>query len=383
MLISRSDRSKKAIWFWTVDRWLFSSFLILMSLGAFFIMASSPKMALNLNLDSHFFTIRHIIFLLLGFLIILLLSQINEKFIKLFSILGIGICLILMAVTLLGEAPTKGAKRWLYIYGQSFQPSEFAKPFFVVVNAWLLHLWKKNNDFKGWLWSLSILLMIALLLLLQPDLGMTILFTSVWVIQIFLSGTPLIVFILLFFSVPIILLLSYFYFDHVYTRINMFFDGNSFQTLQAIKSFQTGSFFGKGIGEGFYKNNLPDAHTDFIFAVIAEEFGIIFCCIIVILYGIFIFRSLSFAIKGNTMFYILAVSGLSFLFGMQCIIHISSNLGLIPTKGMTLPFLSYGGSSIISSALIVGIIISLTRKQINFTHYQSNIKDEKIVNAKY
>tara|TARA_B100001540_G_C15348821_1_gene435908 strand:- start:16 stop:507 length:492 start_codon:yes stop_codon:yes gene_type:complete len=163
----------------------------------------------------------------------------------------------------------------------------------------------------------------------------------------------------------------------------MFFDGNSFQTLQAIKSFQTGSFFGKGIGEGFYKNNLPDAHTDFIFAVIAEEFGIIFCCIIVILYGIFIFRSLSFAIKGNTMFYILAVSGLSFLFGMQCIIHISSNLGLIPTKGMTLPFLSYGGSSIISSALIVGIIISLTRKQINFTHYQSNIKDEKIVNAKY
>ena len=381
MLISRSDRSKKAIWFWTVDRWLFSSFLILMSLGAFFIMASSPKIAINLNLDSHFFTIRHIIFLLFGFLIILLFSQFNEKFIKLSSILGLALFFTLMALTLIDGDSTKGAKRWLNIFGQSIQPSEFVKPFFVVVNAWLLHLWKKNHNFKGWLWSLFILFMIVFLLLLQPDLGMTVLLISIWIIQIFLSGIPLLIFLLLFFSLPIILILSYFYFDHVNDRINTFFDGNSFQALQAIKSFQTGSYFGKGIGEGFYKNNLPDAHTDFIFAVIAEEFGIIFCCIIVMLYGIFIFRSLFLAIKGNTMFYVLAVSGLSFLFGMQCIIHISSNLGLIPTKGMTLPFLSYGGSSIISSALIVGIIISLTRKKINFDHYQNNFTDEKTTNA--
>ncbi len=380
MLIARSDRSKKAIWFWTIDRWLFSSFLILMCFGALFIMAASPKIAVNLNLDLHFFTIRHIIFLFLGFFIILFFSQMNEKVIKLIAILGIITFLILMSFTLLDGVSTKGAKRWIYLFGQSIQPSEFIKPFFVVVNAWLLHLWKKNENFKGWLWSFSLLSILVLLLLLQPDLGMTVLFISVWIIQIFLSGVSLLIFLILFCSLPIIIFFSYFYFDHVNYRINMFFEGNSFQTLQAIKSFQTGSYFGKGIGEGFYKNNLPDAHTDFIFAVIAEEFGIIICCIILILYGIFVFRSLSLAMRGSTMFYVLAISGLSFLFGLQCIIHISSNLGLIPTKGMTLPFLSYGGSSTISSALIVGIIISLTRKQINLNHFQNNVNEAKIKN---
>ncbi len=372
MLISRSDRSKKAIWFWTIDRWLFSSFLILISLGAFFIMASGPKIANNLGLDSHFFTIRHIIFLIIGFILVLFFSQINEKLVKMVSIIGLILCLFLMALALINGISAKGAQRWVDIFGQSFQPSEFLKPFYIVVNAWFLHLWKKNDHFQGWIWSIGTLLLIILLLLLQPDLGMTFLIISVWIVQIFLSGISMKLFLLFVSFIPFILVISYFNFDHVYHRINIFLDGTSFQSLQAIKSFQTGGFFGKGLGEGSFKNNLPDAHTDFIFAVIAEEFGMIICCIIVILYAVIIFRSLLLAAKGKNLFFILAISGLSFLLGIQSIIHISSNIGIIPTKGVTLPFLSYGGSSTISSSILIGILITLTRKQIDFNEYKNN-----------
>ena len=376
MLISRSDRSKKAIWFWTIDRWLFSSFLILVSLGAFFIMASGPKIASNLGFDTHFFTIRHIIFLIIGFFIVLFFSQINEKYVKIFSIIGLVLCLFLMGVALINGISAKGAQRWVYIFGQSIQPSEFLKPFYIVVNAWFLHLWKKNGDFHGWFWSILTLLLIIFLLLLQPDLGMTFLIISVWIVQIFLSGVSIKLFLLFMSFIPIILVIAYYNFDHVYHRINVFIEGTSFQSLQAIKSFQTGGFFGKGLGEGSYKNNLPDAHTDFIFAVIAEEFGMVICCIIVILYAVIIFRSLFLATKGKNLFFILAISGLSFLFGIQSIIHISSNIGIIPTKGVTLPFLSYGGSSTISSSILIGILMTLTRKQIDFNEYKNNL-DEK------
>ena len=152
--------------------------------------------------------------------------------------------------------------------------------------------------------------------------------------------------------------------------------GKSWQSVQAIKSFQNGGFFGKGMGEGYYKNNLPDAHTDFVFAVIAEEFGIIICFIIVALYALIIFRSLILAIRGKNLFYILAISGLATLFGLQSIIHFCTNIGIIPTKGVTLPFLSYGGSSTISSAILIGMLISLTRKQIDFNDYKNNHTDK-------
>ena len=379
MLINRSDRSKKAIWFWTIDRWLFSAYLILISLGAFFVMSSSPKMAVNLHLENHYFTIRHIIFLIIGFFLVLFFSQLNEKNLKLVSFLGMIICIFLMCITIIDGTSTKGAQRWMNIFGQTFQPSEFLKPLFIVSNAWLLHLWKKKLHFRGWLWSLTTLFIIVFLLLLQPDLGMTILIVSAWVGQLFICGVSIKVLLLLTSFLPVILIISYFNFNHVYHRINVFIDGNSFQNLQAIKSFQTGGFFGKGMGEGFYKNNLPDAHTDFIFAVIAEEFGIILCCIIILLYALIIFRSLILAIKCDNLFYILSISGLAFLFAMQSIIHISSNIGIIPTKGVTLPFLSYGGSSTISSAILIGILISLTRKRLNLNKYEDNIEgNEKL-----
>ena len=370
MLISRSDRSKKAIWFWTIDRWIFTSFLVLCSFGAFFIMASGTKIAAKLNFNTHFFTLRHFLFLLSGFLIALFLSNLNHKKIKILSIFGLIISFIFMLFTFTDGISAKGAQRWVIFFGQSIQPSEFIKPFFIIVNAWLLHLWKNNENFKGWLWSMLVIIPIIFLLLVQPDIGMTLLITLTWGFQLFLTGIPLIILLIVIFLIPMILLFSYLNYEHVFHRINRFLEGNTFQTEQATKAFENGSLIGKGIGEGFFKNILPDAHTDFIFAVIAEEFGIILCCGILLLYGIIIFRSLLIVFSENNLFIILSVCGLSFVFGIQSIIHISSNLALIPTKGMTLPFLSYGGSSTLSSAIIIGMILSLTRKQIDLEPYQ-------------
>ena len=285
MLITRSDRSKKAIWFWTIDRWLFSSYLILISLGAFFIMASGPKMADNLNLENHFFTMRHIIFLVVGFLLVLFFSQLNERSLKIISIIGTIVCILLMFLTVINGIYAKGAQRWINIFGQSLQPSEFIKPLFVVVNAWLLYLWKNKINFRGWLWSISSVSLIVFLLLLQPDLGMSLLIISVWLLQLFLSGASLKIIVLLVCSLPTLLIVSYFYFDHVYHRINIFIQGTSWQSVQAIKSFQNGGFFGRGMGEGFYKNNLPDAHTDFVFAIWAEESGAIGALLVMLIYA--------------------------------------------------------------------------------------------------
>ncbi len=373
MLISRSDRSKKAMWFWTIDRWIFSSFLVLCSFGAFFIMASSTKIAAKLNFSTHFFTLRHFSFLLIGFLIVLLISNLSHKKIKILSILGLLISFLLMLLTFTDGVSTKGAQRWVYFFGQSIQPSEFVKPFFIIVNAWFLHLWKNNENFKGWMWSILIITPIVFLLLLQPDIGMTLLIILTWGFQLFLTGLPILILILIIFLIPLTLIFSYLNYDHVFHRINSFLEGNAFQTNQATKAFENGSLIGKGIGEGIFKNILPDAHTDFIFAVIAEEFGIILCCGILFLYGIIIFRSFLIVFNEKNLFIILSVCGLSFVFGIQSIIHISSNLAIIPTKGMTLPFLSYGGSSTISSAIIIGMILSLTRKQINLEPYKHKL----------
>lgn len=376
MLISRSDRSKTALWFWTVDRWVLSTFLILISFGAFFIMASSPEIASKLKLENHFFTKRHLIFLFISLFIVFFLSKFNQKQITLFSIFGLIFFLILMFFTLINGFSAKGAQRWLTIYGFSLQPSEFVKPFFIIVNAWFLHLWKKNKSFKGWIWSTGTLFLISALLILQPDIGMTILIISVWIFQFFIFGIPLILLIILAFMIPIVLIFSYLTFDHVKSRIESFLNEPSYQTKQSLKSFESGSFFGKGLGEGHYKNNLPDAHTDFIFAVIGEEFGILLCCLILLLYSILVLRSLFVSFKSINLFFVLSSSGLAFLFGMQSIIHISSNIGLIPTKGMTLPFLSYGGSSTLSSAIIIGMLLSLTKKEVDFRFHNKEIEDQ-------
>ena len=362
MLITRSDRSFIALWWWNIDRLLLTSFLILILFGIFLVMSSSQHVAESLNISSHHFTLRHILLGILSIPIIIFFTVLNERQIKIICISGFLISLCLLFFILIEGTRIKGAQRWLYIGNFSFQPSEVCKPFFIVFNAWILSLWVQKPNFPGWLWSLGAIVLMSALLLLQPDIGMTIVMIFTWGFQLFITGIPLMIIIFLIVAFPIFMILSYNHFSHVKLRIDSFLDGKTHQISKSLQSFESGGFWGKGPGEGFYKKSLPDAHSDFVFAVAAEEYGVLLCCLIVIIYGLIVFRSFLLTLRNTNLFFIICVSGLAFQFGFQSLIHMASNTDLIPTKGMTLPFLSYGGSSILASAITAGILLSLTRK---------------------
>ena len=365
MLISRSDNSNIALWWWTIDRFLLTLFSILIIVGIFLVMASSQHLAQSFNIFSHYFTLRHILFVIISLPIIFLFSLLNEKQTKAMSIIGLIITIFLLLIILINGSEIKGAKRWIYFSGFSFQPSELCKPFYVIVNAWFLTLWIEGKNFPGWAWSIVSLILISSLLLIQPDVGMTIVIILTWCFQLFITGIPLIIIICLTLAVPLFVILTYHNFDHVKIRIDGFLEGTTYQVTKSLQSFEFGGFWGTGPGEGFYKKFLPDAHSDFVFAVAAEEYGILICLIIILIYSLVVYRAFSLSFTNKSLFFIIAVSGLAFQFGIQTLIHMASNTNLIPTKGMTLPFLSYGGSSMISSAITVGILLSLTRKNIS------------------
>ena len=377
MNITRSDRSQLALWWWTIDRYLLTSFFILMMFGILLVMASSQHLAENLNIPSHYFTIRHIFYGALSIPIIIFFSILNERQIKMICILGIIITTVLLFVILFDGEKIKGAQRWFYIGGLSFQPSEIGKPLYVVFNAWLLSLWIEKTKFPGWMWSIASIILISSLLLLQPDLGMTIVMMFTWGFQLFITGIPLILILCLIIAFPIFMIFSYQHFDHVKIRIDNFLEGKTYQVSKSLQSFESGGFWGKGPGEGFYKKSLPDAHSDFVFAVAAEEYGALICSVIIIIYGLIIIRSFYYTINNNNLFFILAIGGLAFQFGFQSLIHMASNTDLIPTKGMTLPFLSYGGSSLLASAITAGIILSLTKRSNLLDPFRKEIYEKK------
>ena len=377
MNITRSDRSNLALWWWTIDRYLLTSFFILMMFGIFLVMASSQHLAENLNIHSHYFTIRHILYGTLSIPVIIFFSILNERQTKMICILGIIITTLLLFFILLDGEKIKGAQRWFYIGGFSFQPSEVGKPLYVVFNAWLLSLWVEKTKFPGWIWSIASIILISILLLLQPDLGMTIVMMFTWGFQLFITGIPLIIILCLIMAFPIFMIFSYQRFDHVKIRIDNFLDGKTYQVSKSLQSFESGGFWGKGPGEGFYKKSLPDAHSDFVFAVAAEEYGALICSVIIIIYGLIIIRSFYYTMHNNNLFFILAVGGLAFQLGFQSLIHMASNTDLIPTKGMTLPFLSYGGSSLLASAITAGIILSLTKRSNSLDPFRKEIYEKK------
>ncbi len=376
MNITRSDRSHLALWWWTIDRYFLTSFFILIMFGIFLVMASSQHLAENLNIPSHYFTIRHILYGAFSIPIIIFFSILNERQTKIICILGIIIITLLLFIILFDGEKIKGAQRWFFIGDFSFQPSEIGKPLYVVFNAWLLSLWIEKTRFPGWMWSIASIILISTLLLLQPDLGMTIVMMFTWGFQLFITGIPLIVILCLIMAFPIFMIFSYQHFDHVKIRINNFLEGKTYQVSKSLQSFESGGFWGKGPGEGFYKKSLPDAHSDFVFAVAAEEYGALICSVIIIIYGLIIIRAFYYTMYNNNLFFILAVGGLAFQFGFQSLIHMASNTDLIPTKGMTLPFLSYGGSSLLASAITAGIILSLTKRSNPLDPFRKEIYDK-------
>ncbi len=365
---SRNSRSQLANWWWTVDKVLLTLITILILIGIFLNFSASPAVARRIGADSFHFVKRQLVFIPLAIGLMLYLSMQNLRFIRRTAIIGYGIAMILMVLTLFWGEETKGASRWIRVLGFSLQPSEFIKPTFAVVAAWLFDAQKKYQDIPGTLLSSILFAATLTLLLLQPDIGMSFVVTVIWGFQLFLNGLSLILVGFAILAGIIALVVAFFVFPHFHTRVMQFVASEnevSYQVKKAMEAFENGNLFGRGPGEGVVKLNIPDAHTDFIFAVAGEEFGLILCLILVGLFAAIVIRSMLISLKDNNLFIILSSAALSASFGLQGIINMASTLHLIPTKGMTLPFISYGGSSILATSLGIGMLLAITRKNVH------------------
>lgn len=365
-VMSRTDESVLATWWWSVDRWLLGALGLLILFGTVLIAASSPAIAERLRLPSFYFVLRHFFYLVPALFMIVGISMMSPKSIRrLATVVFLFTLVLLLLVPIIGNEHN-GAQRWISLGGFSLQPSEFIKPSFAVVAAWLFASQHRDHAFPGYVTSCVFCFIIVGLLLMQPDLGMTVVVSFVWAAQFFIAGLPLSVMAILFVALVVGLFGVYMTFPHVSSRIDRFLDpqkGDTYQVDRSLEAFQNGGFFGTGPGQGEIKRVLPDAHADFIFAVSGEEFGLILTAGLVLLYGFIIWRGMQRVRNCENLFVMLAVSGLLVQFGGQALIHMGSSLRLLPAKGMTLPFISYGGSSLLALGLSMGMILGLTRQQ--------------------
>jgi cell division protein FtsW len=361
----RTDTSILGRWWWTVDRWSLTALCLLMAIGGILSFAGTPLIAERINLDSYYFVRRQFAMMVPSFILLISVSLLSPQQIRRISIILFGVCLFLLVATLLFGTEIKGARRWISLGGFSLQPSEFIKPSLAIVMAWLFSEKHKNPETPFPLIAGGLYAITAALILLQPDLGMTFVISAIWFTQFFLAGLPLI-WVVAGSGLGVTGLLgAYIFLPHVSSRIDRFLDpnaGDQYQISQSLDAFMNGGFFGMGPGEGIVKKHLPDAHADFIFAVAGEEFGLILCLIVVGIFSFIVLRSLSRVFGQNNLFHILAVAGLTTQFALQALINMASSLHLIPTKGMTLPFLSYGGSSLLALSLGMGMLLALTKR---------------------
>ena len=366
MRLDRTNQSILGRWWWTIDRLNLFALLLLIAIGSILVTAGSPPVAKRLNLPEFYFVHRHQVFLLIGMAAMLFVSLLPPVAIRRLAVVGFSASILLMMLVPFIGTQTKGAHRWIDMAGFSIQPSEFMKPCFAVVMAWVCSEMHRRVDFPGYRVAIGLYVLVALLLVIQPDIGMTLTVTAMWCIQMFLSGLP-------FFWVLVMggmavagLFGAYHLFPHVAKRINSFLDptaGDNYQISRSLEAFKSGGIFGRGPGEGEVKQFLPDSHTDFIFAVAGEEFGVIMCLFILGLFAFIVLRGLSRVRGENDLFLVLAVAGLLAQFGIQAVINMGVAVNLFPAKGMTLPFLSYGGSSVVAIALGMGFMLALTRRR--------------------
>src|SRR5210317_1687265 len=360
-------------WWKNIDKTIFSIILLLFTIGLFFSLVSTSLIASDkLETNSYSFFFKHLIYIFLGITIIILLSIIDSISLLKFSLIFFFIFLISLFLVPLIGVEVKGSKRWIDLFIlPRFQPIELLKPFFIIFLATILSTEKGININLKYIFSFLTTLLISGLLFIQPDIGQTLLILFTWSVLIFTSGVS-IIFLSIFASSTLIFLLYLVMFvskfSYIKSRILSFFDRESgthnFQSDKALDSITSGGFFGKGIGEGTLKNKVPEAHTDYIISVISEEFGVIAIMLIIILFLTFIYTVFKRILTIQEERYKLILVGCSSLILMQAIIHIGVNIRLFPTTGMTLPFLSYGGSSIISISIISGIILNLTKRKI-------------------
>lgn len=363
---SRADTSVLGIWWWTIDRWMLAAVILLMGIGALLVMSASPPVADRINVDSFHFVRRQFVFLGLAAICAFGISLLSIKWVRrLASIMFLGVICLLIITPFVGSE-IKGAVRWIHLAGITLQPSEFLKPAFAVVIAWMLSEGRLNPNFPGYIVSCMLLATCIILLMIQPDFGQTVVVTAIWSTQIFLAGLPMVLVFGLGMGVVGLAVGAYLILPHVQSRVDRFLDpasGDNYQIDRSMEAFMNGGLMGQGPGEGSVKNFLPDAHSDFIFAVAGEEFGLLFCVLVVGVFSFVIMRGLSRLMGERNLFVVLAVTGILVQFGLQAVINMASTLQLVPPKGMTLPFISYGGSATVGIAIGMGFVLALTHKR--------------------
>jgi cell division protein FtsW len=365
-MVSRTQRTPFAEWWWTVDRLTLAAIFALMLAGIILLLGASSPVATKLGLDPFHFVNRQILYLIPAIAIMLGTSFLSARQIRRLALLVFIVSTLMLAATLFVGTEIKGARRWIVLLGVNIQPSEFVKPAFVILIAWLFAESARRPEMPANTIALALLGLVGSLLILQPDFGQTMLIAMVWGALFFIAGMRVIWVIGLGGTAVLGLTAAYFTVPHVARRFKRFFDpssGDTFQIDNAVESFVRGGWFGQGPGEGVVKRILPDSHADFIFAVAAEEFGVVLCIVLVALFTFIVVRALSRAMRNEDSFSRFAATGLAVLFGAQSAINMSVNLHLIPAKGMTLPFISYGGSSLLSLAYGMGMLLALTRER--------------------
>jgi cell division protein FtsW len=360
-------------WWKNLDKFILSIIITLFLIGLFFSLVSTSLIASDkLETNSYFFFFKHLAFVSIGLLLIFIFSYIDQKILYKSSIYIFCLSFLLLLLVPIIGVEVKGSKRWLDLFFlPRLQPIEIVKPFFIVILSLIISYKKLSNFVLKFVFSLMLTLLISLLLIIQPDLGQTLLIGFSWTILIFISGINLLFLISILGISTALLLYASFYipkFEYIKNRLLSFFDSETgtynFQSDKAIESIISGGFFGKGIGEGTLKNKVPEAHTDYIISVISEEFGIIAILLILVLFLFFIYSILrKVSEESDNKIKLILVGSISLIL-LQAMIHIGVNIRLFPTTGMTLPFLSYGGSSIISISILSGIILNLTKRRV-------------------
>ncbi len=369
MAINRADKSKLTEWWFTIDAVLLAAILALIATGLVLSLAASPAVAMRAGLPPYHFVSHHAVYSLLAIISMLAVSLMEPLIVRRLALITFILALAAMTLVHLYGADINGARRWLSIGGHSIQPSEFAKPAFIVLSGWLLAEAHDRPDMPGLLIAVIVAVLFAGLLVSQPDVGQTLLVMIVWSALFFASGQPWRRAAMIAVAGAVGVIAAYSAFQHVRFRIDRFFNpvpGDLSQIDRAMRSFAEGGFWGRGPGEGTIKNSLPDAHTDFIFAVVAEEYGIIACLGLLALFAFITGRLLLSAANEPDAATRLGLTGLALMFGLQALINMGVNVGLLPAKGMTLPFISSGGSSMLAVALTLGMALALARRRPGF-----------------
>jgi cell division protein FtsW len=367
MMFARIDQSPLARWWWTVDRWSLAALCIVMSFGLVMCLAASPAVAERIGYDGGHFIRRYLWLLPFTLALMWLVSLQSPRAVRRIAFVVFAVGLVLLGMTLVVGAEIKGARRWINLPLVSLQPSEFVKPCFAVITAWLISEQKLRRGFPGGLIALALLLLIVAMLIAQPDIGMAAVVVAVWVGQFYMAGLRLYWLFLAGLAGVGALVSAYSFVPHVRVRIDHFLNpaaGDSYQVNRSLEAFANGGLWGRGPGEGTIKYVLPDAHADFVFAVAGEEFGLAVCLVVIGLFAFIVIRGFSRLSQEGSLFVLLSATGLLVQFGLQAVINMASTLHLMPTKGMTLPFLSYGGSSMLALGLGMGMMLALTRRRL-------------------